>query len=128
MKIRLEDGAGGNFIRAYGPGQITVNHTVYTRSLIVTPEKIIPDWPPSTFIELERAHFEGIAALRPEVVILGAGGRLQFPAPACLQELVRARIGVEVMDTGAACRTFNILMGENRRVVAALLMIERQGL
>lgn len=124
MKIQLEMGAGLNQIRAYAPGQVTINQTIYTRSLIVTPQRVIADWPPLTFAELDQAHFEVLAGLRPEVVILGTGARLRFPKPASLRALVEVNVGVEVMDTGAACRTYNILMGDGRRVAAALLMIE----
>lgn len=124
MKIQLEMGAGLNQIRAYAPGQVTINQTIYTRSLIVTPQRVIADWPPRTFAELDEAHFEVLAGLRPEVVILGTGARLRFPKPASLRALVEVNVGVEVMDTGAACRTYNILMGDGRRVAAALLMIE----
>ncbi|OGI47282.1 MAG: hypothetical protein A2151_05450 [Candidatus Muproteobacteria bacterium RBG_16_65_34] len=124
MKIQLEMGAGLNQIRAYAPGQVTVNQTIYTRSLIVTPQRVIADWPPLAFAELDETHFEILAGLRPEVVILGTGARLRFPKPASLRALVEVNVGVEVMDTGAACRTYNILMGDGRRVAAALLMIE----
>ena len=124
MKIQLETGAGRNIIRAYGPGQVTINREVYTASLIVTPDHIIQDWPPRTFTELSGAHFEAITNLDPEVVILGTGHCQHFPTPDTVQILDRANIGLEVMDTGAACRTYNILMSEGRRVAAALLMIE----
>ncbi len=123
MKIQLETGGSQNIIRAYGPGQVTVNREVYTTSLIVTPDHI-QDWPPRTFTELSGMHFEAITSLEPEVVILGTGHRQHFPKPDVVQALARANIGLEVMDTGAACRTYNILMGEGRRVAAALLMIE----
>jgi len=124
MKIHLESGQGQNFIRAYAPGRVTINEGVYTRSLIVTPQQIITDWPPLTPADLQAAHFDVIAALRPEVVILGTGARMLFPAPKIIRPLVEAGIGVEAMDTGAACRTYNILMSDGRRVAAALLMIE----
>jgi uncharacterized protein len=123
MKIQRETGVGQNIIRAYAPGRVTVNETVYTRSLIVTPEQI-HDWPPPVFSALAAGHFESLAALRPEVVIFGSGARLQFPHPALTQSLMQARIGLETMDTAAACRTYNILVGDGRRVLAALLMIE----
>lgn len=124
MKIHLETGIGQNLIRAYALGRITVNEGVYTRSLVVTPQQIIPEWPPETFADLLEEHFETIIALKPEVVILGTGARLVFPVPSLTRALVDARIGLEVMDTGAACRTYNILMSDDRRVAAALLMIK----
>ena len=84
----------------------------------------IADWPPQTFSDLAAEHFEQIRQLAPEVVVLGTGSRLQFPRLADTRALIQANIGLEVMDTGAACRTYNILMQDGRRVVAALLMIE----
>ena len=124
MKIQLETGAGSYLIRAYAPGEIKINDKVYASSLVLTPEEIFTDWAPRTFDDLAAGHFEAIAARKPEVVVLGTGARLRFPAPACLAPLSRAGIGVEVMDTAAACRTYNILAADGRRVVAALLMIE----
>jgi uncharacterized protein len=124
MKIHLESGLGQNLIRAYAPSRITINEEVYTTSLIVTPRQVVTEWPPARFADLLAGHFEMIVPLRPEVVILGTGARLQFPAPSLTRSLVEAGIGLEVMDTGAACRTFNFLMSDGRRVVAALLMIE----
>jgi uncharacterized protein len=125
MKIQLETGGGQNLIRAYAPGSVTVNSTAYSRSLIVTPETLT-DWPPAGFDDLMAVHFEMLAGMRPEVVILGTGVKLRFPPPRLTRALVEANIGLEVMDTGAACRTYNILMGDGRRVVAALLMIESE--
>jgi uncharacterized protein len=124
MKIHLESGTGQNLIRAYTAGSITINQEVYTASLILTPQQVIADWPPLRFADLTASHLEAVAALQPEVVILGTGARLQFPAPSIIRPLVTAGIGLEVMDTGAACRTYNILMSDGRRVAAALLMIE----
>ena len=123
MKIHLESGLGQNFIRAYAAGQVTINQEVYTRSVVVTAQQIIADWPPANPADLLAAHFEAVVSLRPEVVILGTGARLQFPAPSIIRPLVEAGIGIEVMDTGAACRTYNILMSDGRRVAAALMMI-----
>ena len=130
MKIHLESGIGQNLIRAYAPGRITINEEVYTTSLIVTPHQVVAQWPPAGFADLLAGHFEMIPPLKPEVVILGTGGRLRFPAPSLTRALVEAGIGLEVMDTGAACRTYNFLMSDGRRVVAALLMIEelKQGI
>ena len=123
MKIHLESGLGQNFIRAYAAGQVTINQEVYTRSVVVTAQQIIADWPPANPADLLAAHFEAVVSLRPEVVILGTGARLQFPAPSIIRPLVEAGIGIEVMDTGAACRTYNILMSDGRSVAAALMMI-----
>jgi len=126
MHIQLETGGQANLIRTYAAGQIIVNQDGYTRSLIVLPGQVIADWPPQAFEELALAHFAALVLLRPELVILGTGRRQRFPRAELLAPLVEAGIGWEVMDTGAACRTYNILMGEGRNVAAALLMIEGQ--
>jgi uncharacterized protein len=124
MKIHLESGAGQYFIRGYAAGEVAVNETVYTDSIIVTPQRVITGWPPRVYQDLAAEHFDAIARLQPEIVLLGTGRRLRFPSPALLTALMRERIGYEVMDTGAACRTYNILTAEGRRVAAALLMIK----
>ena len=125
MKIQFDAGGPGqNFIHAYGPGQVTINQQAYRRSVLITPSRLITDWPPQSFSDLLAQHFDQIRELNPEVVVLGTGARLQFPRTADTRALIQANIGLEVMDTGAACRTYNILMQDGRRVVAALLMIE----
>ena len=80
------------------------------------------DWQCARFEDLTEAHFSQLAASQPELVIFGSGARLRFPPPAFLRELMARRIGVETMDTLAACRTYNVLAGEGRRVTAALLI------
>ncbi len=124
MKIQRELGAGQNVIRSYGRVQIIVNQDTFTTSLIVTPEHIVRDWRPRAFAELTAEDFDAVVALGPEVILLGTGAHLRFPDPSLMRTLVAANIGFEVMDTGAACRTYNVLMTEGRRVAAALLPIE----
>ena len=124
MRFQLETGGQANLIRIYAPGRIVVNQDAYTHSLIVLPGQVISDWPPQVFKDFTPDHFQALAALAPEVVILGTGLRQQFPRAELLAPLIKAGIGWEVMDSGAACRTYNILMGEGRNVAAALLMIE----
>ena len=124
MRFQLETGGQANLIRTYAAGRIVVNQESYTHSLIVLPQQIIADWGPQHFKTLAPAHFDTLAALNPEVVLLGTGQRQRFPRAELLTSLVTAGIGWEVMDTAAACRTYNILMGEGRNVAAALLMIE----
>ncbi len=110
-------------IRAYAPGQVTVNEDILTRSLVISPAHLIRDWPPQCLSELTREYFDIATALNPEVLIIGTGARLHFPHPSLLAQIQAQSIGVEVMDTPAACRTYNILVSEGRRVAAALLMI-----
>ncbi len=95
-----------------------------SESLILTGRQVITDWQPQQLTELTAAHLEVVLSLDPELVLLGTGARQQFPAMEILSRLHRAQIGVEVMDTPAACRTFNILVAEGRHVAAALLMID----
>lgn len=123
MRFAEDDNAGRFQIRAYGVGQVTVNDEVLTCSLIISPETLLRDWPPQRFEEVTSAHLETAADLQPEIIVLGTGAQLRFPHPRIVADLQARGIGVEVMDTAAACRTYNILVGEERRVAAALLMI-----
>lgn len=125
MKIHLERGAGLNIIRAYDVGTVRIKDDEYRHSLIVTPATVIADWAPQGFDQLQPEHFRQIAVLMPEVVLLGTGVRLRFPHPGMTRALIDANIGMEVMDTGAACRTYNILLAEGRNVAAALLLDDR---
>lgn len=106
----------------YGTGYVMVNQMRYERSLIILPDRIIEDWPAQTFEQLAVEHFEQLLSLQPEIVLLGTGATLRFPHPSLIKILIAAKIGVEVMDTNAACRTYNILTAEGRRVAAALLV------
>ena len=124
MKIHLETGEGTNIIRSYAPGTITVSQRIFTANLVIMADRIIENWAPQGLSGLGVEDFRQIADLTPEVVILGTGRSQIFPRPAYTAPLAEAQIGLEVMATGAACRTYNILMGEGRRVVAALIMIE----
>ncbi|HAO34451.1 MAG TPA: Mth938-like domain-containing protein [Candidatus Competibacter sp.] len=124
MRFNLEVDAHHQFIRSYGPGWVNVSEREIRQSLIVTPERLVSDWPPQSFAELEEGHFAAVVALEPEIVVLGTGLRQRFPAPKLLRPVLDRGIGVEIMDTAAACRTYNVIMLEGRRVAAALLMIE----
>lgn len=122
MKFHLADAAGLNLFTGYDIDYVAVNHQRYPASLIVLPDRIAEEWPPQSFAALEAAHFEAILEFRPEIVLLGTGSALRFPHPRLTEALIRAHIGVEVMDTPAACRTYNILASEGRRVAAALIL------
>jgi uncharacterized protein len=123
MRFSLDADNTKNIIRAYTRGAVTVNDQVIRRSFIVTAERLITDWPPQHFAELDASHLLPLQTLKPEIVILGTGARQHFPPPRMTHPLLSRGIGVEVMDTAAACRTYNILMSEGRQVAAALLMI-----
>jgi uncharacterized protein len=116
-----QDSFAGNSITAYSRGRITVNQQVIVSSVIVTPDRVILDWLPDSFAGLEEHHMARLADLEPEIIILGTGATTRFTPPAYTAGFLIQGIGVETMDTAAACRTFNILMSEERRVVAALL-------
>ena len=121
MKL-IQDAPGAqHVITGYGADHVAINKQPHTHNLIVLPEQLIAPWAIS-FEALQPEDFTALIALRPEVVLLGTGARQRFPAPAILRPLIEARIGVEVMDLPAACRTYNILMGEGRLVAAALLI------
>jgi len=109
-----------NTFSGYGAGFVTINGRRHEANMIVTPERILP-WNVAAFDALAEADFEVFLALDLEVLLLGTGSRQRFPHPRLTQALARKRVGVEVMDLQAACRTYNILMAEERRVAAALL-------
>ena len=107
----------------YGNHFVRVNEERFDASVIVLPDTLISDWPPVAIEELQAAHLETIVKLGPEVVVLGTGQRQVFPETNVLRPLIESGIGYEVMDTRAACRTYNILMAEGRLAAAALFMI-----
>ena len=122
MKIARDSTEGRNAFTGYGEGYVEVNRARYTASLVVAPERLITDWPAPAVTAITADHLAAIVELAPEVVLLGTGREFRFPDAAQLAPLYRAGIGVEVMDTPAACRTYNILLGEGRNVVAALIV------
>jgi uncharacterized protein len=122
MKLHADRAEGVNIINAYEAGSISVNGQVFRRSILVPPTGPVVPWDALTPADLTEAHFEAIAQAQPELVIFGSGHQLRFPPPIVLRPLMASRIGFETMDTAAACRTYNILVGEGRRVTAALLI------
>jgi len=124
MQLSLDSNLGPLVIRAYGPGYLVVNEERLEGSVILTAGEILRDWPPGSLEELQGDHFEELLAHGPEIVLLGTGARQRFPRPELLAPLIRQGVGYEIMDTPAACRTYNILAGEGRNVAAALLAIE----
>jgi uncharacterized protein len=122
MKFTLEGSSNVNVIRSYSAEEIRIGEHSIRSSCIVTADTLIASWPPATLEEVEANHLEPILELRPELVLFGTGQRLRF-APAAIRSAFAARgIGVESMDLGAACRTFNILVQEERRVAAVLFL------
>ncbi|MBP8287876.1 MAG: Mth938-like domain-containing protein [Rhodoferax sp.] len=109
-------------VHGYGPGWVQVGAEKICHSLIITPAGDRINWDCASFEQLTAAHFEQLTRLPAELVIFGSGPRLRFVAPALSRALIERQIGLETMDTHAACRTYNILAAEGRNVVAALLM------
>lgn len=122
MKLHLAGQTGQNVFTAYGAGWVMVAGVRYQASLVVTPDRLIEGWTPASFEALAPEHFAPIVELAPEIVLLGTGAKLRFPRPEIVRPLIDARIGMEVMDVQAACRTYNILLGEDRKVLAALVL------
>ncbi len=113
----------GNVISAYGDGRVIVKNEVVDSNIVITPEMIDRDRAPAGFDALDAEYFTTLLELNPEIVLIGTGAHLRFPDPGSTVCLLERGIGVEIMDTAAACRTFNILLSEDRRVIASLLMI-----
>jgi uncharacterized protein len=122
MKFQPETLGGVNAVTRQEPGRVWVGSTAYTHSLVLPWVGAVLDWDAASIGDLTPAHFERLVSLEPELVVFGSGARLQFPQPALLRALVEKGIGVETMDTAAACRTYNVLASEGRSVVAALLL------
>jgi len=121
MKLQADRIEGQNAIARHGPDGVIVNGTEHRESVIVPWTGEVRPWHVGNFEALTEAHFEVLAALKPELVIFGSGPRIRFVKPQLMKMLIGQRIGVETMDTAAACRTYNVLLAEDRSVVAALL-------
>lgn len=121
MDLSLDSNKGNYQIRSYEPGKVTINDKVYTQSVVVSLSNLIL-WRPQSMKELTSADFEIVLAQDSEIVILGTGTKQIFPSPQQLQLLSEKNMGVDVMTTAAACRTYNVLASEGRKVVAALLL------
>src|SRR5882672_2679999 len=118
LKLHLESAGALNSFTGYGPGYVMVNGRRIETSVIVLPERILPDWPPASFAALAPEHFAELEGLGREIVLLGTGGQQRFPRPEILAPLLRKGVGVEVMDLGAACPTSKTLLPEQRKAPA----------
>jgi uncharacterized protein len=121
MHFAQDDCNSDLLIRGYGDGIITIGNQQFARSLILTKDSLMADWRPQHVAELLHDDFGPILEMCPEILVLGTGNTLKFPPPALTVRMLQIGIGVEIMDTAAACRTYNILLSEQRNVVAALL-------
>ena len=122
MKFQPDSLAGTNSISRHDAGAVWVNGQRLEGSLLVPWRGPVQAWPVERIESLAEVHFEAVLALRPELVIFGSGERLRFVSPGLYRMLIDARIGVETMDSAAACRTYTVLAAEGRSVVAALLV------
>jgi len=122
VKFERDSPDGRNSFSGYGEGYVQVGARRYTASLVVSGNRLIEDWPAASIEALAADHLAAIVELSPEIVLLGTGATFKFPEASLLAPLYKAGIGVEIMDTPAACRTYNILLGEGRNVVAALVV------
>ncbi len=120
MKLSLEASSQVNLIRAYSSTEVLVGERRLHSSCIITADTVISEWEPASLAELSPAHLEKVFALRPEVVLLGTGSTQRFAPQPIRAAFAQRRIGLEAMDLGAACRTFNVLVQEDRRVAAVL--------
>jgi len=122
VKFHLATAPGLNLFTAYGDGFVSVNGVSYRSSVVVLPERMVDPWEVTAFDTLSSSHFEFLSSLGVEVVLLGTGARLRFPPPALQRIVVASGTGLETMDAAAACRTYNILATEGRKVAAAILL------
>jgi uncharacterized protein len=121
MKLHLTPTAA-NLFTSHGEGYVNVLQNRFERSLVVFPDEILGDWPPADFDALSAEHLEPIVERKPEIVLIGTGAKQRFPRPEVMRPLIEAGVGYEIMDSGAVFRTYNILVGEGRRVAAAVLL------
>jgi uncharacterized protein len=121
MKLHADAPTSLNTITAYGADWIEINRERFDGAIVVMPEGAVSAWPARQFDALTPDDFEALLAREPELVIFGTGAKQRFPHPRLTAPLLQARVGIEIMSTHAACRTYNILMAEGRRVLAVLL-------
>lgn len=122
MPFELDENRAFYQIRAYKPGVIKVNDKIFTKSLIITPTQLIENWDPQSVNELSFTALSPVIKLKPDILLIGTGNTQVFLPLDTYGELINHGMGVEVMNTSAACRTFNALSSENRNVVAALII------
>jgi uncharacterized protein len=122
MKLEFDEDRGRMMIRGYGEGYLEVADRRVTTSCLVTPTEVHHDLLPQTFSGLDAEHVQALIELEPDLVLFGTGPRQVFPPTAVLRPLIDGAIGYEIMDTRAACRSYNVLVSEDRWVVAALFI------
>jgi len=122
MDLSLERPEGYLFIRRVSERSITVMDRELGASFLLAPDRVVENWPVDDVARLDEAAGEAVRALEPEVVLLGTGNRQRFPSAEFMAGFLRKGVGIEVMDNAAAARTYDLLAGEGRRVVAAFIL------
>jgi uncharacterized protein len=122
MQITQITGDGQHVVTGYSPDHVAVNGVRYTASLILLPDALLPAWPVTDAAQLRPEDLRWIRERPPEILLLGTGSRQVFPARTVWRELRTEPWGIEIMDTAAACRTFNLIVAEGRTVAAALII------
>jgi uncharacterized protein len=122
LKLQSDPHSGANTITGYGDGYVEINQTPYAHAVLLSSDGAISQWPVQSFEGLEASHFTQMVDLNPELILIGTGSKQRFPKPELLKSLILAKIGFEIMDSQAACRTYNILVGEGRQVLLALIV------
>ena len=122
MKLLLNNEVPVHQFSSFGPKGIVIGNNLYCRSLIVTPKDIYSNWAPENIDNITAADVQQIIKLEPELILIGTGHTLRFPHPSILEGATMARLAVDFMDSRAACRTYNILAAENRRVAAGIIV------
>lgn len=123
MELHRSDTSGLYLVKPCDTGEFLVNDVLYTQSIIVTPENIITDWRRQSVADLTIEDFEMLAEFDAEIVILGTGKTLIFPDRRLFEPLRKQKCGYDVMNSRSACTTFNILRGDDRKAVVALLQV-----
>lgn len=122
MKFAQDNQDEGYFITAYSDDSVSINGKPFQQSFIITPTTLEENWAITSIDQLMQSHIDQILALSPELILIGTGEKLVFPAVELYSSIIQHGIGVDFMDTGAACRTYNILMSEDRDVVAGIIL------
>ena len=122
MKFSEDTNAGSNVIHSYEDREIIINGERFTQSLVIGQQQLIDNWPIDHIDQLSPDHLQSVMQFSPEVILIGTGDCLKFPAVEHYADIIKQGIGIEFMDTRAACRTYNILLSEDRQVIAGLII------
>ncbi len=122
MKFNEESSTNSHIIQSYNDSEIIIDGKVFSSSFIISKNTLIESWPVADISQLESDHLKAILDMRPEVILIGTGQKLVFPSPQSYVSVINQGMGIEFMDSGAACRTYNVLVSEGRNVVTAIIL------